>query len=189
MKKALVLIFDGFEEMEGIAPIDILRRAGVEVSVASVGAEAKIIGRSGIEVLAERVLFLGEKEGSDFSEFDHFDALVIPGGGGVFEIVKNDRLIELVKSFYSRKALLAAICAAPIVLKKAGVLSGKKCTAHFSVSKEFENFDEKSAVVLDENILTSQGAGSSTEFALALVEILLGENASKDIAKAICFAK
>lgn len=189
MKKILALVFDGFEEMEAIAPIDILRRAEFEVTVASTGSERKVLGRSKVELVAEIALDLQKNPEAKFLEFADFDALVIAGGGGVFDIVKIPALLSLVRNFYYKGALVAAICAAPVVLKSAGILDGKKCTAHFSVAGEFEKFDALSPVVVDGNVVTSQGAGTATDFALELVKILSDENRAKDIAKAICFTK
>ena len=165
----------GFEEMETVAPIDILRRASVEVVVAALSTELAVKGRNGMSMLADTDLDSAMSSGD-------FDVVIIPGGPPAVPTVgtlKNDqRVVDLLKAQMSSGRLVSAICAAPSVLAHAGVLEGKKHTAHFSVADAVPNMDKDSAVVVDSNLITSQGAGTATEFALALVEKLVDKKVS-----------
>jgi len=122
------------------------------------------------------------------SDFSEFDTLVIPGGAGVLKVAQNENALDLVRKFHQRGAHIAAICAAPLVLKNAGVLEGKKRTSHPSVADKIGDC-LNDGVVKDGNIITSRGAGTAIDFALALVEELAGKNISKDIANSICYIR
>lgn len=178
MKKAVVVIFEDFEEIEAIACIDILRRAGIETVIATLNNSLETKGRSGIRILGEK--YLGDID-------DSFDALVISGGGGIFKVSDSDLLKKVVQRYARFERLVCAICAAPIALKKAGILDGIECTSYPSISDEFDRYNKVSEVVVDRNIITSQGAGTAIRFALEIVKNLLGEKISVEIAKSICF--
>jgi len=174
-KRALCVLATGFEEMETVAPIDILRRANVEVTVAALSSDLTVKGRNGMSMVADTDLDSAMSSGD-------FDVVIIPGGPPAVPAVgtlKNDaRVIALLQSQMTSGRLVSAICAAPSVLAHAGVLNGKKHTAHFSVAEVVPDMDKMSAVVVDENLITSQGAGTATEFALALVEKLVDKAVS-----------
>lgn len=179
MKKALVLLFDKFEEIEAIAPIDIMRRAGVDVLTASLESGLRVVGRSGITVEADAFF-------KDVCR-RNFDIVVLPGGPGVHNLKGCEPVLEVLKKQAESGGLLAAICAAPVVLDTAGVLAGTMCTAHACVAESLGNCDQSKRVVFDKNVITSRGAGTAVEFALKIVEILSGEKTSKDVAKSIHF--
>ena len=181
MKNVAVLVFDGVEELEAAAPIDLLRRAGANVCVVSVSGGKEIVGRSRIKIVCDAVL--GEVKDADF------DAVALAGGPGTNSVAENPAAVEFIKRHFERGALVAAICAAPVVLKKAGALEGKKCTAHFSRAAELENCDETAAVVADGNVITSRGAGTAVEFGLKIAEYLFSEKIAKDVAYSICFVR
>lgn len=181
MKNVLLLMFDNVEELEAIAPIDILRRAGANVVVASVAEKLFVKGRSNIEIKCD-VLFNDVKEKS-------FDAVVVSGGAGVNDIVKNADLLKFINRHNQQNAIIGAICAAPVVLKQAGVLQGKQCTAHTSRVSELENCDISKPVVCDGNIITSRGAGTAIEFALTLAEKIFSAEITKEVANSICFMR
>eukprot|EP00286_Rhodomonas_abbreviata_P029364 CAMPEP_0181301648 /NCGR_PEP_ID=MMETSP1101-20121128/7539_1 /TAXON_ID=46948 /ORGANISM="Rhodomonas abbreviata, Strain Caron Lab Isolate" /LENGTH=240 /DNA_ID=CAMNT_0023406973 /DNA_START=43 /DNA_END=765 /DNA_ORIENTATION=+ len=182
-KTALCILAEGFEEMEAVSPIDLLRRAGVEVTTASLTKDLTVKGRNGISVLADTDLdsVLSEK----------YDAVVIPGGPPAVPSVgtlKNDaRVMTLLREQMDSGGLVSAICAAPSVLAEAGVLKGKKHTAHFSVESVVPEMDKASAVVKDGNLITSQGAGTGTQFGLALVEELVDKKTADEVAASICW--
>ncbi len=176
-KRVLLLLADGFEEIEAVAPIDILRRAEVDVTVAAVGGHLSVTGKTGITVTADCLL-------AD-RKHDAFDALVLPGGPAARSLKENPEVLDLVRTSFSRGLVVGAICAAPIVLRKAGVLEGKSYTAHFSVSDELPEI-RLEAVVTDGTVITSRGAGTAVDFGLALVTALLGEETASSIAGAIC---
>jgi protein deglycase len=176
-KTALVLLHNEFEEIEAVTPIDLLHRASVNVSIVSREAGLEVTGRSGIviraDVLLDQVI---EKE---------YDCVVLPGGPGYIRLRNDQRVINLVQKQVERGKLVAAICAAPIVLKDAGVLDNKSYTVHFSVEQELPGAIPRQAVVEDGNIITSCGAGAAVQFALALVARLAGKEKAEQVAASI----
>lgn len=174
-KKVLCLLADGFEEVETITPVDLLRRAGVEVVMASLRKQT-VTGRCGIRVSADALL--------DQVSPETFDLLLIPGGPGVAELRKDGRAAALAADFHQAGKTVAAICAAPLVLKDAGLLDGRNFTAHFSVHTELPGVSPD-RVVRDENLITSRGAGTALDFGLALVTLLMGETAADEVSRAI----
>ena len=181
-KNAVFILFERFEELEAIAPLDILRRAGVNVLTASATNKLCVCGRSSIQVNADLLL----DELSDTPP----DALVIPGGPGVFDISADGRIKDLILKCQKNGSLICAICAAPTLLLGAGAMENAKvATSHFSVKDKFGDIWTDSPVVRDGNIITSQGAGTAVEFGLAIAEALCGKNTAFDVANAICFNK
>ncbi len=179
MKKAVVLLFDGVEELEAVAPIDILRRAGADVAVAAVAGTLSITGRSGLEIKCD----------APFADVQNasFDVAVLAGGPGTDKVLADARVVRFFARHNAEGKIVAAICAAPVVLKAAGALEGRRCTAHTSRVAELENCDVSAAVVRDGNVITSRGAGTAVEFALEIVSAVFSEKTSKDVARAICF--
>lgn len=181
-KTALVLLFNNTEEIEALAPIDILRRADVSVTTASISDSLEIVGRSNISIRAEKLF-------GDVAE-DTFDAIVLPGGAGVYDILKlpTDK-IEKIKSFIKRHIdsgkIAASICAAPYIFEKLDLLSGRKCTGHISLEDKLPNC-QKDKVVIDGNVITSRGAGTAIEFALAITQALVGESVADQLSTSIC---
>lgn len=177
-QRALIILHPGFEEMEAVAPIDLLDRAGVEVVQASTSGALLVEGRNGITLEATRLL-------SDVAEQD-FDVVIIPGGPGVKELRNDARIIGCLRRHHASGKVVAAICAAPLLLKDAGLIDGIAYTAHPSTSEELGEAREE-PVVKDGQIYTSRGAGTATEFALALIRELCGEENAKEIATSICW--
>lgn len=179
MPTVLVPLADGFEEIEAFAPIDLLRRAGVEVTTAALGEGIHVTGRSGITVHADTMLtaVLGRD----------FDLLFLPGGAGVKHLRADVRVRDLVLKQHAAGRWLAAICAAPAVLHDCGLLAGRRYTAHFSVANELPAILAEERIVTDGKITTSRGAGTALDFGLHLVGLLSGSDKSSDISKAICF--
>jgi len=180
-KTALIILHEGFEEMEAIGPIDILRRGGVEVTVASRECYATVKGRNQISVKADVLL--------DEALRQSFDCLILPGGPGVFEKLRTDRrVLELAEKYAAKGKLVTAICAAPLVLHDAGVLEGKRFTSHPSTVDELPGRDTAKAVVEDGNFITSQGAGTATAFGLAVLARLTDDATAREVAKSICLS-
>lgn len=178
-KTALIILHEGFEEMEAVAPIDILRRGEIEVSVVSVGESLEVTGRSGITIQAEAYL-------SDVAEYD-FDCIILPGGPGTYvHLQGNEAVLALLKEQVAAERRVAAICAAPVVLAEAGLLEGKRYTAHVSTVDELPELDKTVATVVDGNIVTSQGAGTATSFALTVLAELRDEACAQSVAESIC---
>ncbi len=178
MKTALVILAEGFEEIEAIAVIDILRRAGVECTVAAQHDGKFVTGKVGVQVVADELL-------SDVRD-QSFDLVYLPGGPGARHLRKDPAVLELANKQASANGLIAAICAAPAVLQQAGLLDGRRYTAHPSVKSELPAILEDQAVVWDENIATSRGAGTAIELGLSLVERLCGTEKADVIREAIC---
>lgn len=179
-KTALVFLADGIEEIETVVPIDLLRRAEVKVTTVACGKELKVKGRSAISLYADALL-------NDL-DFQLFDCLVLPGGPAYKGLCQNENVLKWVKEHDRKKKLLGAICAAPVILKYAGVLDKKKYTAHFSVKDCLPQIIEDKEVIQDDNVITSQGAGTAHEFASALIETLIGKQKGIEIAESICFS-
>lgn len=176
-KRVLCLLAQGFEEIETVTPIDLLRRAGAEVVVASLDGREIVTGRSRLALRAEASL--ADVIGQDF------DLLLLPGGPGVAELRKDRRPAELAAKYFQAGKLVAAICAAPAVLHDAGLLEGKQFTAHFSVHKELPEAQGSERVLEDGAIITSRGAGTAVDFGLALVRRLFGVEKADEVADAI----
>ena len=181
MKKTAVLLFDKFEEIEGITPVDILRRAGVDVKTLSVEPTKTVVGRSSIEVKCDALF--------EDAKGEIFDALVISGGPGTDKLLGREDVLEFVRRHNAEGKICAAICAAPVVLKAAGVLEGRRRTAFPARAAEVGGCDESVPAVVDRNIITSRGAGTASEFAFAIVSALLGEDAARKVAESICFSR
>lgn len=176
-KRVLCLLAPGFEEIETVAPIDLLRRADAEVVIASVNGDKLVKGRCEMTLQADVALAAMADE--------TFDLLFIPGGPGVKLLREDGRAATLAKEFAKLGKPVAAICAAPTVLADAGLLAGKRFTAHFSVHAQLPGVLANERVVKDGNLITSRGAGTAVEFGLALVRELFGEAKAAEIAAAI----
>jgi len=178
MKKVLIPLAPGFEEIEAIAVVDILRRAGVEVVTAGT-AENPIEGRNKIRVLTDTSL--------DSVKEQDFDMIVLPGGAGGTENLKKDmRVKEIVERLYKNGRFITAICAAPTVLSAIGVTAGRTITSHPSVRTKLEKEKlSEERVVVDGNIVTSQGPGTAIEFAFKLVEVLVGKEKAREVNKGV----
>jgi 4-methyl-5(b-hydroxyethyl)-thiazole monophosphate biosynthesis len=183
IKKVLFILHPGFEELEAIAPIDILRRSGLKVLLATPSENLEIKGKNGIVVLAEKRL-------TDLDDILAYDAIVIPGGPGVQELRQTPEASELLKSFGHAGKPTAAICAAPLLLKDAGLLNnGEKVAAHFTCKAEIPNMDGNSPFVEDGNIYTSRGAGDAIAFGLGLAARFAGRQKAIEVAESICLTE
>lgn len=174
-KSVLCLLVDGFEEIETVTPVDVLRRAGIKVTIAALTTKTAT-GKQGMRLEADAML-------DDLDAAD-FDLLLIPGGPGVAALRNDGRPAKLAAQFASKHKPVAAICAAPLVLLDAGLLEGKNFTAYHSVREELGGgLDDR--VVVDDQIITSRGAGTALDFSLAIVKHLLGTKAATDVAEEI----
>ena len=176
MKKALVLLAEGVEEMEAVIAIDVLRRCGIEVVAASTGMTREVTASRGVRLIADMLL----NEASPTT----FHALVIPGGaGGARRLAVDPHVLELVRLFAKAGTLIAAVCAGPLVLAAAGVLHGARITCHPAVRDQLTGEKVCSdRVVANDNFITSQGPGTSMEFALAIAERLVGKVVAEKVA-------
>jgi protein deglycase len=176
-KKAVILLATGFEEIEAISVIDILRRAGIEIIIAGVDGTS-VTGSHGITVSADKKL-------SDIEP--DFDAVILPGGmPGALHLHNSVEVNDFIKTAHSKGALIAAICAAPaVVLAPLGILDNKIATCYpgdqvdFGKTTRYKN----KTVIVDGNIITSQGVGTAIEFGLAIVEKIIGKETAKKVGK------
>lgn len=176
-RRVLCLLMDGFEEIETVTPVDVLRRAGAEVVIAALGEGLLVTGRSGITLQADALL----------SSLDTgtFDLLFIPGGPAVKALRADGRAAALARSFYGADKFVAAICAAPLILQDAGLLAGRRHTAHDSTYDELTFAEADEEVVMDGRLITSRGAGTALQFGLALAALLQGKDEADKVALAI----
>lgn len=178
MPTLLTLLAEGFEEIEAVVPIDLLRRAGVNVTTAALGSALSVTGRSGLTFQADTPL--------DAIVGRTYDALFLPGGPGVRLLRADARVRPLVQEQAAAGRWLAAICAAPTVLLDAGVLQGRRHTAHFSVAAELPHLLPHERVVVDGRLVTSRGAGTAQDFALELIARLFSPEKAAEVAQSIC---
>lgn len=181
MTKILVLLANGNETIEILTVVDYLRRADITVDMVSTTGDLSIKTSHDVVFKADKLL-----EDIDASEYD---GVYIPGGTKGAETLRDDkRVIEIVKEFNDKEKLVAAICAGPIVLDRAGVLEDKKATSFPSIKEELKNVGEyidDQIVVTDGNVTTGRGAAVTNYLALRLVEIIKGEEAKEELKKGI----
>ncbi len=183
MRVALIL-GQNFEEIEAITPLDILRRAQVEVVTYGVGAK-EITGSHQITVQADRVFM--RTEDVDIQEFD---ALLLPGGPGVNQLVQNQHLLELIRQFVAASKWVYAVCAAPLLLDRAGVLKDKNFTCYPGTVASITSGKHKNEpVVVDGNIITSQGVGTSLIASLKLVSLWVSDEEARQLAERVVFSQ
>jgi 4-methyl-5(b-hydroxyethyl)-thiazole monophosphate biosynthesis len=165
--KAYVFLADGFETIEALTPVAVLRRAGVEVKTVSVTGSHKVVSSHKVEIKADII-----HEESDLADGD---MLILPGGfPGYVRLGKSLMVAKTLSQYNDKGKFIAAICGAPTVLAKHGIAKGKKITCHGSVKKEMGDYkytDEN--VVIDGNLISCRGAGYSLEFGLALAGVLV----------------
>ncbi|MDR0287690.1 MAG: DJ-1/PfpI family protein [Clostridiales bacterium] len=165
MKKCLMLMSNGFEEAEAVAVIDVLRRCGLELDTCSITGNCELESARGIKIRTDKKL----------SEliFNEYDAVIFPGGSqNANSLEDSEKVIEIVRDFNSKNFLIAAICAAPGVLKKAGILKGKNATSYPGILSKSDCIYSEKSVVKDGNMITSRGAATAFEFAFGIAEYL-----------------
>jgi 4-methyl-5(b-hydroxyethyl)-thiazole monophosphate biosynthesis len=180
VNRVLVYLAPGFEEIEAVTIIDLLRRADIEVIAAGL-EEGYITGSHGISILSDKSI--------ENLNSDDFDILVLPGGQpGTNNLKKNQKVIDSIKDFKQKNKLIGAICAAPTVLQEAGILDNKRVTSYPSEKGVFKSsVYEESSVVKDDNIITSRGVGTAIDFALDLIGEIKGVDVKRDMADKILY--
>jgi 4-methyl-5(b-hydroxyethyl)-thiazole monophosphate biosynthesis len=176
MSRVLVPLAQGFEEIEAVTVVDLLRRAGIEVRTAAL-AGLQVTGSHGITITADLVL--------DAVRADDYDMIVLPGGmPGADHLKRDARVISLLQGFAAAGRYTAAICAAPGVLAHAGLLDGRAATSFpgFLRADSTPGLRLRTdPVVIDGKVVTSRGPGTATEFGLALIELLAGAAAREQV--------
>ncbi|MBO4336611.1 MAG: DJ-1/PfpI family protein [Lachnospiraceae bacterium] len=179
-KKMAVFLAEGFEEGEAIVPIDIARRAGIEVTMVSVSDKISVTGSHGIQVRADALL-------SD-TDLGPFEMLMLPGGmPGTRNLEDSDSVREAVLKANGDGKYIAAICAAPRLLGKLGILNGKKATVYPGNEEYLKNadYDDKAKAVTDKNVITARGMGCAVEFGGEIVAALVDADTAEKILASI----
>lgn len=179
MKKAFVFLATGFEEVEATGTIDVLRRGGIETTVVSITGNRTVSGAHGIELVAGKLF--------EEVDFTGADALVLPGGmPGSNNLNAHEPLKRLLKRHFDEDKLVAAICAAPLVLGGLGMLKGKRaiCYPGFELELTGAIITDEPAVI-DGNVITGKGPGLVFDFALAIVKVLNGKPVAEEVASGL----
>ncbi len=173
-----IILGKGFEEAEAIIPCDLLRRAGVETEFVSIGAKS-VTGGHGITVEAERTV--------EETELTDADMIVLPGGlGGVASVLSCQKVLDAVRKMNEAGKFVAAICAAPTVFAKLGIMGGKKATCYPGMENEMADAQVCDApAVRDGNVITGKAAGTAFEFGLELVSALCSKEVADRIATGV----
>jgi 4-methyl-5(b-hydroxyethyl)-thiazole monophosphate biosynthesis len=179
----LVLVAEGFEEVELVTPVDIWRRAGEKVVLASINGERLVKGAHGIVIESDDLLRNIDQVSSEF------DFLFLPGGNpGYKNLAAHPGVLKQIRLYLEEKRWIGAICAAPLVLQEAQVLNQRMVTSYPGVANELKNVQyQDHDVVYDENIITSRGAGTAVAFALASLKALGKEKEAQSVAKAMLY--
>ena len=183
MCKVSLFLADGFEEIEGLTVVDLLRRAGIEVETISIMGKNQITGAHNIKVEADKLF--------EEADFNGTNMLVLPGGmPGTLYLKEFEPLRQLILEFHQKGEALAAICAAPTVFGDLGILNGKSAVCYPGMEEGLVGAEAKTAGVLtDGNITTSRGLGTAIDFALQLITILIGKEAADKIANSIVYKR
>lgn len=170
-----VYIAEGFEEIEALTPVDVLRRGGLTVQTVSMGASLTVTGAHGVPIVCDLMF--------QDSENAQMEAMILPGGmPGASNLKKNEKLLERLRKESAKGTVVCAICAAPMVLASAGVLSGRRATIYPGMENELIDAipcDER--VCIDENVITSMGPATAMPFAFAILEALTDARTRKAV--------
>lgn len=183
MGKVAIFLADGFEEIEGLTVVDLLRRAEIEIEMVSISDSDMVTGAHNIKVKADKTF--------QEVEFQTIDMIILPGGmPGTKNLLKFEPLNEKIKEFYKKGNMLAAICAAPMILGANGILVGKKATCYPGFEQELKGAEVvPEPVVVDGNIITSRGLGTAIEFASVMIEHLKDKKLADNIKESIIYKR
>lgn len=181
MIKVSVLLADGFEEIEALTVVDLLRRAHIYVGTVSIMDDYVVHGAHGINVQAEDLF--------EEVDFEESDVIILPGGmPGTTNLKEHEGVRKVVTEFAQKEKLIGAICAAPTILSDLGLLKGKRICCYPSVESEIpEAAIARIPVAVDGNIVTSRGVGTAVDFALELITLLMGRDRAVQIAESIVY--
>ena len=180
--KVLVFLAEGFEEVEALTVVDYLRRTDIKVDTVSITEDKLVKGAHDIIVTADKLL-------SDVKHPQIYNGLIIPGGmPGATNLKDNSNVIKLVKKFDKENKLVAAICAGPIVLQEAGIISGKRVTSYPGFEDQLEGCNYcKDKVTRDGNIITARGPAIAVDFVMKIIEYLLGKGKINALKESILY--
>ena len=176
-----VLLADGFEEIEALTPVDVLRRGAVKVVTSSVNGDLCVCGGHNIMVDADDII--------ENIDYDELEAVILPGGSqGTENLEKCSAIEEILEHAHKNDKLMCAICAAPKILGKYKYLDGKKATCFPGYESDLYGArTSKDDVVVDGNVITSRGMGTAMDFSLAILERLKGKKAANMIAVSVIY--
>ncbi len=180
-KKVCVFLADGFEEIEGLTVVDLLRRAGATVTCASIMGDKMIHGAHGIDVMADALF--------DEVDYEEQDMVVLPGGlPGTTYLGQHEGVCRVVREFNSQGKYIAAICAAPTVFGNLGLLENRPATCYPSMGADLKcGTYMTDSVVVSDYIITSRGLGTAIDFSLKMVELLYNKEKADDLGRAIVY--
>ncbi|MDO5126361.1 MAG: DJ-1/PfpI family protein [Eubacteriales bacterium] len=179
MSKVNIFFTNGFEEVEALTVVDLLRRANIETTMVSVTGELMVTGSHGISVQMDKLF-----EDLD----DDADMLVLPGGPGTKNLKQHDGLIAMIRRYDEAGKYLAAICAAPTVYGELGLLEGRMATCYPDMEDGLKGATPLlDSVVIDGRLITSRGVGTAISFSLALVGILTDAETAQSLAHKIVY--
>ena len=181
MKKTLMLFAEGFEEVEALTAVDLLRRAEIGCDMIAVGGGDTVTGSHGITVRMDGTL--------DGTDTDAYDGVLLPGGQpGTRNLAAEERVRELLRRFHAAGKLTAAICAAPTVLAEAGLLEGRRAVCYPGLEDRLTGATVADGdVAIDGTVVTSRGVGTAIPFALAVVAYFSGEEKARTLARSIVY--
>ncbi len=182
MSRVCIFLANGFEEVEALVPVDLLRRAGAEVTMVSMGESLTVTGRSGISVLCDAMWADTDAENADL--------LILPGGQpGTRNLEAHEGLKALLEKFYNEERKIAAICAAPTIFGHRGYLVGREATCYPGLEGELAGAKlvPGAKVLTDGHVTTSRGVGTAIPFAIRLIELLCGEEKAREVAVGIAY--
>ncbi|PXV89105.1 4-methyl-5(b-hydroxyethyl)-thiazole monophosphate biosynthesis [Lachnotalea glycerini] len=181
MSRVCVFLADGFEEIEGLTVVDLLRRAGIETDTVSIMKRKEVNGAHNIIIMSDKLY--------EEVDYNNYDMLVLPGGmPGTLNLGSHKSLAALLKQFASEGKNISAICAAPSVLGDNGILKGKRAVC-------YPGFEERLAgavvsnekTIVDGNIITGKAMGTAIDFGLAIIEKLINQETANKIKASICY--
>ncbi len=181
MTKVYLFLANGFEEIEGLTVVDLLRRAEIGIEMISIEDSIYVTGSHNITIKADHLI--------QDVDLDSVDMLVLPGGmPGTIHLLHNMTLVEKVKKFHEEGKMLAAICAAPSVLGAYGVLNGKDAVCYPGFEEKLLGANVKQdSVVKDGNVITARGMGVANDFALKIIEHFMGEEKAKEVQESVLY--
>lgn len=181
MDKLAIFLADGFEEIEGLTVVDLCRRAGLDITMVSIGESAVVKGSHGIQVTADKLL--------PELDFNSLDMLILPGGkAGTANLEQCGPLLKQLNAFYQAGKYVAAICAAPSILAHLGILKGRRACCYPSFEAHLQDAElVREPAAVSDNVITGRGMGCSIPFGLAIIAACRGQEKADEIAKQIVY--
>ena len=181
MGKVFIFMADGHEEIEALTVVDLLRRAGIEIETVSITGQKNVTSSHKVTTVADKLF--------DEIDFSEADMLILPGGmPGTKNLEAYEPLMKEIDAFAAAGKNIAAICAAPTVFGKRGILKGKKACCYPGMENDLlEATVEYNSVSVDGNIITARGMGAAIDFSLAIIEKLLDKATADKLAKAVVY--